>query len=51
METVGIENMIGTLYTEGPKLMAQIEEHTKSYKVDIIRAQLATKIEKKNWWK
>ncbi|AGM99863.1 alkyl hydroperoxide reductase subunit F [Streptococcus iniae] len=47
METVGIENMIGTLYTEGPKLMAQIEEHTKSYKVDIIRAQLATKIEKK----
>ncbi|KHD44693.1 alkyl hydroperoxide reductase subunit F [Streptococcus hongkongensis] len=48
METVGIENMIGTLYTEGPKLMAQIEEHTKSYKVDIIKAQLATAIEKKD---
>lgn len=47
METVGIENMIGTLYTEGPQLMAQIEEHTKSYKVDIIKSQLATKIEKK----
>ncbi|CAM4175421.1 alkyl hydroperoxide reductase subunit F [Streptococcus penaeicida] len=46
METVGIENMIGTLYTEGPQLMAQIEEHTKSYKVDIIKSQLATKIEK-----
>ncbi|MGT2887920.1 alkyl hydroperoxide reductase subunit F [Streptococcus didelphis] len=48
METVGIENMIGTLYTEGPKLMAQIEEHTKSYQVDIIKSQLATSIQKKD---
>ncbi|MFI3886369.1 alkyl hydroperoxide reductase subunit F [Streptococcus parauberis] len=47
VETVGIENMIGTLYTEGPKLMAQIEEHTKSYNVDIIKVQLATSIAKK----
>lgn len=47
IETVGIENMIGTLYTEGPKLMAQVEEHTKSYDVDIIKNQLATGIEKK----
>ncbi|MFR2078730.1 MAG: hypothetical protein ACLS3V_02285 [Streptococcus sp.] len=47
IETVGIENMIGTLYTEGPKLMAQVEEHTKSYDVDIIKSQLATGIEKK----
>ena len=47
IETVGIENMIGTLYTEGPKLMAQVEEHTKSYNVDIIKSQLATGIEKK----
>ena len=39
--------MIGTLYTEGPKLMAQVEEHTKSYDVDIIKSQLATGIEKK----
>ena len=39
--------MIGTLYTEGPKLMAQVEEHTKSYNVDIIKSQLATGIEKK----
>lgn len=30
METVGIENMIGTPYTEGPKLMAQVEEHAKN---------------------
>ncbi|TCD45790.1 alkyl hydroperoxide reductase subunit F [Streptococcus sp. X16XC17] len=47
METVGIENMIGTLYTEGPKLMSQVEEHTKSYDVDIIKAQVVTSIEKK----
>lgn len=47
IETVGIENMIGTLYTEGPKLMAQIEEHTKSYDVDIIKNQLVTTIVKK----
>lgn len=48
METVGIENMIGNLYTEGPKLMAQIEEHTKSYDVDIIKAQKVVSVEKDN---
>lgn len=48
METVGIENMIGTLYTEGPQLMAQIEAHTKSYPVDIIKSQVVTKIDKKD---
>ena len=44
IETVGIENMIGTLYTEGTKLMIQVEEHTKSYDADIIKSQLATGI-------
>ena len=29
METVGIENMIGTPYTEGPQLMAQVEQRKK----------------------
>ena len=47
IETVGIENMIGTLYTEGTKLMDQVEEYTKSYDVDIIKSQLTTSIEKK----
>ena len=47
IETVGIENMIGTLYTEGTKLIDQVEEYTKSYDVDIIKSQLATGIEKK----
>lgn len=46
METVGIENMIGTPYVEGPQLMAQVEEHTKSYSVDIMKAQRAKSIQK-----
>ena len=46
METVGIENMIGTPYTEGPKLMAQVEAHTREYPVDIMKAQKAKSIKK-----
>lgn len=46
METVGIENMIGTPYTEGPKLMAQVEEHAKQYPIDIMKAQRAKSIKK-----
>ena len=48
METVGIENMIGTPYIEGPALMSQVEEHTKSYDVDIMKAQKAIAIHKKD---
>lgn len=46
MDTVGIENLIGTPYTEGPKLMAQIEEHVNQYKVDIMKGQRAKAIRK-----
>lgn len=46
MDTVGIENLIGTPYTEGPKLMAQIEEHVNQYKVDIMKGQRAKEIRK-----
>lgn len=46
MDTVGIENMIGTSYTEGPKLMAQIEAHTKDYAIDIMKNQRAKSIRK-----
>ena len=48
METVGIENMIGTPYTEGPKLMAQVAEHTKKYPIDIMKNQRVQNIEKKD---
>ena len=46
MDTVGIENLIGTPYTEGPKLMAQIEQHVNQYKVDIMKNQRAVAIRK-----
>lgn len=46
MDTLGIENLIGTKYTEGPKLVASLEEHVKEYGVDIYNFQRATKVEK-----
>lgn len=39
MDTMGIENLIGTKYTEGPKLVASLEEHVKEYDVDVISMQ------------
>jgi len=44
MDTMGIENLIGTRYTEGPKLVSQLEEHVKEYPVDIHNLQRAKKI-------
>ena len=46
METLGIENMIGTPYTEGPKLMAQVNQHVKEYNVQEITGQRVTQIKK-----
>lgn len=46
MDTMGIENLIGTKYTEGPKLVASLEEHVKEYPVDIFNLQKAKRIEK-----
>ncbi|MCL2856947.1 MAG: alkyl hydroperoxide reductase subunit F [Oscillospiraceae bacterium] len=47
IETLGIENIIGTKYTEGPKFMAEVAEHIREYPVDVIPAQRAAKLEKK----
>jgi NADH-dependent peroxiredoxin subunit F len=44
MDTMGIENLIGTKYTEGPKLVASLEEHVKEYAVDVHNLQRARKI-------
>ncbi len=38
-DTVGIENFISVEYTEGPKLVASLEQHVKSYDVDIMDGQ------------
>lgn len=46
VETLGIENMIGTPYTEGPKLMQQVENHVRSYPIDIMINQQAVSLNK-----
>lgn len=44
MDTVGIENFISVKKTQGPKLVAGLEEHVKDYDVDIIEQQRASSI-------
>src|SRR5699024_847874 len=46
LDTVGIENMIGTPYIEGTQLMARVEEHVNKYPVDIMKNQRAKEIRK-----
>ena len=48
MDTMGIENLIGTKYTEGPKLVASLEQHVKEYAVDIMNLQRAKSIVRKD---
>ena len=45
-DTVGIENFISVPYTEGPKLVAHLEEHVKDYEVDVMKAQKAVGVRK-----
>ncbi|GAA4719399.1 alkyl hydroperoxide reductase subunit F [Brevibacillus fulvus] len=47
LDTLGIENFISVKYTEGPKLAASLEEHVKEYNVDVMKAQRAKRLEKK----
>ncbi|MCO5784954.1 alkyl hydroperoxide reductase subunit F [Pseudomonas sp. G11-1] len=44
MDTVGIENFISVPYTEGPKLVASLEQHVKEYDIDVITEQTAAKL-------
>jgi NADH-dependent peroxiredoxin subunit F len=48
MDTMGIENFISVKYTEGPKLVASLEEHVKDYGIDVMNLQRAKGIEKKD---
>lgn len=41
LDTVGIENFISVSATEGPKLVANLEEHVKDYDVDIMAGHSA----------
>jgi len=44
MDTLGIENFISVQHTEGPKLVAALEQHVKDYAVDIMNLQRAGKL-------
>jgi len=44
LDTVGIENFISVKHTEGPKLVAHLEEHVRDYDVDIMSNQLGSKV-------
>ncbi|WP_206486362.1 alkyl hydroperoxide reductase subunit F [Thalassotalea sp. G2M2-11] len=43
-DTMAIENFISVKATEGPKLVASLEEHVKDYDIDIINNQRVKKI-------
>lgn len=44
LDTMGIENFISVSHTEGPKLVAQLEQHVKEYDVDVMNLQRAEKL-------
>jgi alkyl hydroperoxide reductase subunit F len=44
MDTMAIENFISVKETEGPKLVAALEEHVKEYDVDVMNLQRANKL-------
>ncbi len=44
LDTVAIENYISIPYTEGPKLVAALEQHVGEYAVDVINQQRAERL-------
>ena len=48
LDTMAIENFITVKATEGPQLVASLEEHVKDYAVDIMSAQRVTKVGKRD---
>lgn len=48
LDTMSIENFISVKQTEGPKLVASLEEHVKEYNIDVMNLQRAKGIEKKD---
>lgn len=47
-DTVGIENFISVKKTEGPQLVANLEQHVKEYNIDVMKLQRAVRLEKKD---
>jgi alkyl hydroperoxide reductase subunit F len=46
MDTMAIENFISVKETEGPKLVANLEQHVLDYDVDLVNTQKAKKLTK-----
>ncbi len=44
LDTVAIENFISVPYTEGPQLAAALEQHLRSYEVELIGGQRAARL-------
>src|SRR3984893_17692487 len=44
MDTVGIENFVSIVETEGPKFAAALEQHVRQYGVEILNAQRAEEL-------
>lgn len=47
-DTLSIENFISVKRTEGPKLVANLEEHVNDYNIDVMNSQRAKNIKKKD---
>ncbi len=44
LDTLGIENFISVKVTEGPKMVAALEQHVREYNVDVMNLQRAIKL-------
>jgi alkyl hydroperoxide reductase subunit F len=44
LDTMAIENFVSVPHTEGPKLVAALEQHVKDYDVDIMNLQTAVEL-------
>jgi alkyl hydroperoxide reductase subunit F len=44
LDTMAIENFVSVPYTEGPKLVAALEQHVRDYEVDVMERQRATRL-------
>ena len=44
LDTLGIENFISVIHTEGPQFAAALEAHTREYGVDIMKGQMAASL-------
>jgi NADH-dependent peroxiredoxin subunit F len=49
LDTLGIENFISIKNTEGPKLVANLEEHVKEYGIDVMKLLRVKRLEKKEY--